>query len=125
MADKKQTSKALQPTSFTEINRIHRHALAKAKKGSLILTSSSAGEGVTTLAHTMAVRNADNGDVALLRARIRSVASTRPSRLMSCGLSIDAGFDDPRGLSRMAMISAAFARALAASLPISPGALPK
>lgn len=66
MADKKQTSKALQPTSFTEINRIHRHALDKAKKGSLILTSSSAGEGVTTLAHTMAVRNADNGERTLL-----------------------------------------------------------
>ncbi len=62
----KSNSQALQPTSFTEINRIHRHALAKVKKGSLILTSSTSGEGVSTLAHTMAVRNADNGERTLL-----------------------------------------------------------
>jgi len=63
----KKTSKAvqLQPTSFTEINRIHRQALS-ARRGSLVITSALGGEGVSTFAHIMALRSADNGQRTLL-----------------------------------------------------------
>lgn len=55
----------LQPTSFTEINRIHRQALS-ARRGSLVITSALGGEGVSTFAHIMALRSADNGQRTLL-----------------------------------------------------------
>ena len=55
----------LQPTSFTEINRIHRQALS-ARRGSMVVTSASSGEGVSTFAHIMALRSADNGQRTLL-----------------------------------------------------------
>ena len=55
----------LRPTSFTEINRIHRQALS-ARRGSLVITSASSGEGVSTFAHIMALRSADNGQRTLL-----------------------------------------------------------
>lgn len=55
----------IQPTSFTEINRIHRQALS-AKRGSLVVTAAMAGEGVSTFAHVMALRSADNGQKTLL-----------------------------------------------------------
>ncbi len=66
----KKTSKTtkstqLQPTSFTEINRIHRQALS-ARHGSLVITSALGGEGVSTFAHIMALRSADNGQRTLL-----------------------------------------------------------
>ncbi|MBA44848.1 MAG: hypothetical protein CMF62_12730 [Magnetococcales bacterium] len=65
--DSNATSNAvqLQPTSFTEINRIHRQALS-ARRGSLVITSALGGEGVSTFAHMMALRSADNGQRTLL-----------------------------------------------------------
>jgi len=55
----------IQPTAFTEINRIHRQALS-AKRGSLVVTAASSGEGTSTFAHIMALRSADNGQKTLL-----------------------------------------------------------
>lgn len=67
MTEKKtgKTGTLLQPTSFTEINRIHRQALS-AKRGSIVVTAATAGEGVSTFAHIMALRSADNGQKTLL-----------------------------------------------------------
>ncbi|MBI1363392.1 MAG: hypothetical protein GC134_05355 [Proteobacteria bacterium] len=55
----------IQPTAFTEINRIHRQALS-AKRGSLVVTAATSGEGTSTFAHIMALRSADNGQKTLL-----------------------------------------------------------
>lgn len=65
MTDKPTKTTQLQPTSFTEINRIHRQALS-ARRGSMVVTSASSGEGVSTFAHIMALRSADNGQRTLL-----------------------------------------------------------
>lgn len=61
----KTDSRALQLSSFTEINRMHRQALS-AKRGTLVVTSATSGEGTSTLAHIMALRSADNGQRTLL-----------------------------------------------------------
>ena len=61
----KQTKNLLQPTSFTEINRIHRQALS-ARRGSMVVTAATNSEGVSTFAHIMALRSADNGNKTLL-----------------------------------------------------------
>lgn len=55
----------IQPTSFTEVSRIHRGALANLK-GSMVITSSSNGEGATLLSHLMAQRSAEAGRKTLL-----------------------------------------------------------
>lgn len=65
MSDTPAKTTQLQPTSFTEINRIHRQALS-ARRGSMVVTSASSGEGVSTFAHIMALRSADNGQRTLL-----------------------------------------------------------
>jgi Mrp family chromosome partitioning ATPase len=64
MSDKNKLA-VLQPTAFTEINRIHRQALS-AKRGSLVVTAATTGEGTSTFAHIMALRSADNGQKTLL-----------------------------------------------------------
>lgn len=58
-------SRALQLSSFTEINRMHRQALS-AKRGTLVVTAATSGEGSSTFAHIMALRSADNGQRTLL-----------------------------------------------------------
>lgn len=58
-------SRALQLSSFTEINRMHRQALS-AKRGTLVVTGATSGEGSSTFAHIMALRSADNGQRTLL-----------------------------------------------------------
>ena len=63
MAEK--TIGQLRPTSFTEINRIHRQTLSS-RNGSLVVTSATMGEGVSTFSHIMALRSADNGQRTLL-----------------------------------------------------------
>ena len=65
MTDTPAKTTQLQPTSFTEINRIHRQALSS-RRGSMVVTSALSGEGVSTFAHIMALRSADNGQRTLL-----------------------------------------------------------
>jgi Mrp family chromosome partitioning ATPase len=55
----------LQPTSYTEINRMHGNALGLLQ-GSLVVTGSREGEGTSLLAYTMALRSAENGTPTLL-----------------------------------------------------------
>ena len=55
----------IQPTSYTEINRIHRTTLS-AHEGTMVITCSRAGEGTSLLAYTMALRAAEGGKKALL-----------------------------------------------------------
>lgn len=55
----------LQPTSFTEVSRIHRGALSTLK-GSMVVTSTTGGEGTTLLSHLMAQRSAEGGRKTLL-----------------------------------------------------------
>ena len=55
----------LQPTSYTEINRIHRSTLASAE-GALVVTCSRNGEGTSLLAYTLALRAAESGKRTLL-----------------------------------------------------------
>lgn len=54
----------LQPTSFTEINRLHQAATARLA-GSLVVTSSQLHEGVSTLAYLLALRSAEEGKKTL------------------------------------------------------------
>lgn len=56
----------LPATSFTEVNRLHHSALLDKKKQVVVMTASTSGEGVTTLAHIMATRSADAGVSTLL-----------------------------------------------------------
>lgn len=56
----------LPATSFTEVNRLHHTALLDKKKQVVVMTASTGGEGVTTLAHIMATRSADAGIKTLL-----------------------------------------------------------
>lgn len=56
----------LPATSFTEVNRLHHRALLDSKKQVVVMTASTSGEGVTTLAHIMATRAADAGTKTLL-----------------------------------------------------------
>ncbi len=56
----------LPATSFTEVNRLHHNALLDKKKQVVVMTSTTSGEGVTTLAHIMATRSADAGISTLL-----------------------------------------------------------
>ena len=55
----------IQPTAYTEINRIHRTALS-AQEGTMVITCSRAGEGTSLLAYTLALRAAEAGKKALL-----------------------------------------------------------
>ncbi|MEC8066247.1 MAG: hypothetical protein VX154_00135 [Pseudomonadota bacterium] len=55
----------IQPTSYTEVSRIHRGALSTLK-GSMVVTAATAGEGTTLLAHLMAQRSAEAGRKTLL-----------------------------------------------------------
>jgi Mrp family chromosome partitioning ATPase len=55
----------LQPTSYTEINRMHGNALGLLE-GSLVVTGTREGEGSSLLAYTMALRSAENGTPTLL-----------------------------------------------------------
>ena len=80
-----------------------------------------AGLGGTGAIH----RRAASGETALFRAKIMSIASTDSSRFRSCASSIGAGLAGPRGLSRMAITSAALTKADPESMPMSPTALPK
>lgn len=73
VAKKSKTSRAtgamgtsvIQPTSFTEVSRIHKGALANLK-GSMVVTSTVGGEGATLLSHLMAQRSAEAGRKTLL-----------------------------------------------------------
>jgi Mrp family chromosome partitioning ATPase len=68
MTDQKQhlrKEETLRPTSYTEVTRIHRGALSKTK-GSIVITSTEAGEGATLTAQLMAMRSAENGEPTLL-----------------------------------------------------------
>lgn len=56
---------SLHPTSFTEVSRIHRGMLSD-KKGSVVVTSTSAGEGSSLITQLMAQRSAENGKRTLL-----------------------------------------------------------
>jgi Mrp family chromosome partitioning ATPase len=64
MSKSKKTN--LPATSFTEVNRLHHRAVLDSKKQVVVMTSSTGGEGVTTLAHIMATRAADAGTKTLL-----------------------------------------------------------
>lgn len=55
----------IHPTSFAEVSRIHRGALSTLK-GSVVVTSTTDGEGTTLLAHLMAQRSAEGGRRTLL-----------------------------------------------------------
>lgn len=55
----------IQPTSYTEVSRIHRGALSTLK-GSMVVTAATGGEGTTLLAHLMAQRSAEGGRKTLL-----------------------------------------------------------
>lgn len=55
----------IQPTSYTEVSRIHRGALSTLK-GSMVVTAASSGEGTTLLSHLMAQRSAEGGRKTLL-----------------------------------------------------------
>ncbi len=56
---------ALDPTSFTEVVRLHR-ALTRNLQGALMLTSASEAEGKTLLAALLALRSRDQGKPTLL-----------------------------------------------------------
>lgn len=56
----------IQPTSYTEINRLYRAVVAPLKKGVVLVTSTRDGEGATLLSHVLALRSAESGTKTLL-----------------------------------------------------------
>lgn len=59
------TPESLRPTSFTEISRVHKSAMASTRS-SVVVTSSRHGEGTTLLTHMLAQRSAESGKKTLL-----------------------------------------------------------
>ncbi len=55
----------LQPTSYTEVGRLHRGALAD-ERGTLVVTATRFGEGTSLVAYMLALRSAQQGQKTLL-----------------------------------------------------------
>jgi tyrosine-protein kinase Etk/Wzc len=65
MATKQTASENALPTSYAEINRMHRIGFSSLK-GTAIITSTKNGEGSSLLAHIMALKSAESGNKTLL-----------------------------------------------------------
>jgi Mrp family chromosome partitioning ATPase len=65
MPTKQKKSSKTMPTSYAEINRMHRIAFSNLK-GTVIVTSAKNGEGSSLFAHTMALKSAESGNKTLL-----------------------------------------------------------
>jgi Mrp family chromosome partitioning ATPase len=65
MSKKVQKVSAVQPTSYSEVGRLHASALGTLK-GSVVITSTQNAEGSSLLSHLMAQRSAESGTKTLL-----------------------------------------------------------
>ncbi len=61
----KPAGRSLQPSTYTEVGRLHRSALSGGR-GSVVITAARNGEGVSLLCHIMALRAAESGQKTLL-----------------------------------------------------------
>lgn len=79
MAKKQENTAA--PTSYAEINRMHRISFGNLK-GTAIITSAKNGEGTSTFAHTMALKSAEAGkNTLLIDLNMRTMDITRNMEL--------------------------------------------
>lgn len=77
----KKTDTAAAPTSYAEINRMHRISFGNFK-GTAVITSAKNGEGASTFAHTMALKSAESGkNTLLIDLNMRTLSITQSMEL--------------------------------------------